>query len=272
MRLALLVGNSRLYRSLPLISLAYARQERTFFQPSPVTLDSFVETLQSNGISRVALVRHGKTSPAPEGGTDFDRVLTTEGRQQASNAGAAYGVELKPYFVPVLVSPSPRTIETADLFFAAAGTASDISYASPRPLYDGVMQPKGSALFRKIGYAPLRDYLECEDEEDRMAARDVLGSYARTVTQLMLDTVQQATTCDVDVAASSNAKAANNTSTLCFIGHAIYLPSVALQVATLAGCDKQSLDLILTTNTKEAEGYLVDFADKKVTHLIRTLV
>jgi hypothetical protein len=45
-------------------------------------------------------------------------------------------------------------------------------------------------------------------------------------------------------------------STLWMVGHAIYLPAAALGAASLAGCRDQ--EVILSSNTKEAEGYLID--------------
>jgi hypothetical protein len=57
--------------------------------------------------------------------------------------------------------------------------------------------------------------------------------------------------------------------TLCFIGHAIYLPAAALGVSSLIGCEQTEMDVILTTNTREAEGYVLDLKARKVSYLSR---
>jgi hypothetical protein len=56
---------------------------------------------------------------------------------------------------------------------------------------------------------------------------------------------------------------------LCFIGHAIYLPAAALGVSSLIGCEQTEMDVILTTNTREAEGYVLDLKARKVSYLSR---
>jgi len=57
-------------------------------------------------------------------------------------------------------------------------------------LYDGTMQPEGSAIFRKIGYAPLRDYVDNENQADRASMRRLLSSYTLSTVQAMIEPMQ----------------------------------------------------------------------------------
>jgi hypothetical protein len=134
-----------------------------------------LELAHDAGVKKILFLRHGKTGKA-ESGIDFDRLLTAEGRDQAISAGKSFGKVLKPFFSRALVSPAPRTIETAELFFAASDASVELK--SVKSLYDGAMQPDGSLLFRKLGYAPLSNYLNNPNENDQLVAKRVLGAYA----------------------------------------------------------------------------------------------
>ena len=218
-------------------------------------LDAFGPTLTNAGIRKVGFLRHGQTAPAENGG-DFERHLTDIGREQAREAGASFGTISRPFFPTVLVSIAPRTMETAQLFCEASHETVQDFY-NPRVLYDGTMQPDGSKLFRKLGYAPLKDYLDAADDEDRQVAQSVLGAYAHHVANVMMEAVQNTTqTCQ-------------DGTTLWMVGHAIYLPAAALGVASLLECNEDGKDLILSTNTVEAEGYLIDVSGRSVSSLIR---
>ena len=102
--------------------------------------DSFLSTMNKARVSRIAFLRHGQTGQREMGGVDFDRILTELGRQQAKEAGLRFGRELKPFFSPVLVSPAPRTVATAEIFLSAAHE--DANLKPIEVLYDGAMQPK----------------------------------------------------------------------------------------------------------------------------------
>lgn len=226
----------------------------------------FVRCLKQAGIGRIAFLRHGKTGPKPDGGVDFDRTLTDEGRDQARTSGASFGRnELPPYFPSVIVSPAPRTMETVALFLDAADSTAAIELNPVSEAYDGTMQPEGSKLFAKIGYAPLSDYVENKrDEKDRETAQRVLGSYAHNMVNFIHNHVQQQYNFKGNTNSDSAATTPTSTSTattLLFVGHAIYLPAAALGVASLVGCDEVSQEMILTTVTQEGEGYLVDFSE-----------
>jgi hypothetical protein len=128
-------------------------------------------------------------------------------------------------------------------------------------MYDGTMQPEGSRLFAKIGYAPIRSYLENENLDDVEAARIVLGNYARS----SLDIMVGATTKERRHNASPDTDIDR---TLLFFAHAVYLPSAALSLAAALDC-YNGMDLILNTNTKEAEGYCIDIDKENVSLLCR---
>lgn len=197
--------------------------------------------LSKANIARIAFLRHGQTAPSQ--GEDFDRVLTDVGREQCREAGSSFGRDLKPFYSPLLVSPAPRTIETANIFRKAADETT-VGLEPIPVLYDGTMQPRGRPLFKELGYAPLKEYLNHKDEKFREDARHVLGEYAHAVVESIMDVVEKDT---IDVPTNS---------TLWVVGHAIYLPAAALGVACAVSCHGQ--DIILSTNTRESEGFLID--------------
>lgn len=217
---------------------------------------TFVSLIRKARVGRLGFLRHGQTNSAV-GGDDFQRQLTSLGQEQARSAGSSFGMKYSPFYRYMFVSPAPRTMETAKLFVESAGVEGVESVAN-RLLYDGTMQPSGSKLFRKIGYAPLRDYVVCDDENDRQIARNVLGSYAIDVTTLMMDTLEQ------DLAAKG---IGHETTTLWMIGHAIYLPAVALHVASMVHVDDSDICTIVDSHVAETEGFIVDVEEKKVISL-----
>lgn len=241
------------------IMFAFTKLHEWLPCPNEMTgnLESFSSTLENVGITKVGFLRHGKTAPA-ENGIDFERQLTDNGREHATEAGSSFGRELKPFFPTLLVSPAPRTMGTAKLFCDAA-EANEYQFSCPPVLYDGTMQPEGSNLFRKIGYAPLKDYLDASDDEDRRVARSVLGAYAYNVAQVMMESVENTPQREI----------VEDATTLWMIGHAIYLPAAALGVASLLNCDEVGKNVILSTNTVESEGYLLDISERSVSYLTR---
>lgn len=237
----------------------------------------FLSSVQRAGISRVGFLRHGKTNPKPLDGADFDRLLTDEGRKQATTAGSLFGNELRPIYPRLLVSPSPRTVETASLFLNAA-LGSDwedqVDVIPVQGLYDGTMQPEGSLLFQKIGYAPLRDYVDIDAAKmnrnervenydfrvDVQVAQKLLTSYAK----ITLEAIRSAT------ASSNGVEVDSHGQTLWVVAHAVYLPAATLGLAAVAGCDESSRDVILGSSTQEAEGYLIDLKESRATYLSRS--
>ena len=225
--------------------------------------------MKKAGIGRIAFLRHGRTGPA-EDGVDFNRLLTDEGRGQAKISGASFGRDtLPPYFPIVLLSPAPRTVETAEIFLRAAKARDSVQLKPVPEAYDGTMQPEGSALFKKIGYAPLAEYVDNpNDADDRRAAQRVLGEYAYNVVDVMYKVAAEQQQQQGSVANGSGSA----DSTLLFVGHAIYLSAAALGVASLARCDEESQEMILTTITNEAEGYVVDLREPSAQYLARPCV
>ena len=219
----------------------------------------FVDGMQRAGIGRIAFLRHGKTGPKPDWGTDFDRVLTEEGREQARISGASFGRDmLPPYHGMAIVSPAPRTMETAKIFLEAAGASSSVQLEAAAEVYEGTMQPGGPKLFAKIGYAPLADYVRNNSNDlDRATARRLLGAYAHRVVDILYNTVTKNTADSVNADGLGVNDSKVPTRTLLLVGHAIYLPAAALGVASLVGCDTTVQEMILTTPTREAEGYLI---------------
>ena len=215
-------------------------------------------------MKKIFFLRHGQTAKS-ETGVDFDRYLTDIGREQSRIAGESFGKNtLLPFYPKVLVSPAPRTVETAELFLKAA-IGDDDSYQNNmnlvpiQDLYDKTMQPAGSKLFAKIGYAPLNAYLNACDEHDRAVARDLLGKYAGAT----IDAIHRTLSGDLQAAPLRS-------STLLVVGHAIYLPAAVLGSASVLGTSSaDDLQIVLFTNTKEAEGYMFNVASNEVDYLSR---
>ena len=232
--------------------------------------------LQQSSVSKIAFLRHGNTAPSLT--VDFDRVLTPLGKSQSMDAGKKFGKQLCwPLHHNIYSSPAPRACETAKLFLASTKQA----FSGPvftgsmkdnheikciQKLYDGTMQPEGSELFKKHGYAPLGQYLK--DEDDTIVAQKILGDYAYDVVDVIRKEFEYATR-----------NHSERGTTLLIVGHAIYLPAAALGMALETNiCSYQRLDdanqnknidLLMDTNTKEAEGYLLNIEQKSVTLLCR---
>jgi len=183
---------------------------------------------------RLAFIRHGNTAPNAD---DFDRTLTKQGRWQAVAAAKSYGQSLRPFLPTALSSEAPRAAQTAEIFLEDAGR--DVEIVVDRALYDGTIQPGGSAVFSEIGYAPLDFYLK----DGR--ANTVLEAYAEATSGLISDTLDAFGAC-------------SRRRTLVVVGHAVYLPAAALFAAGALGCDEKARSLILGCDTQEAEGYVVE--------------
>lgn len=256
---SVVVPRSLLRRAPLYLHLALAHSFHDWIlQPRTVRGGEFRERCEQAKIRRIGFLRHGNTLPS-ETGHDFDRLLSDKGREQAAEAGRSFGANLQPFYPQLLVSPAPRTQETAQIFLSSAGVTDPVQLTPVPCLYDGTMQPEGSAIFQKIGYAPLRDYTDNKDENDRVTMRRLLGKYSSDTAQAIMNVLQDLPVC-----------CDGNTMTLWIVAHAIYLPSAALGVAVLANCnDNESLNMILSTVTREAEGYLVNLDDAKVEYLER---
>ena len=198
------------------------------FPKPPLSFDP--AAILSAGIRKVAYVRHGNTNKAPSGGTDFDRRLTELGRDQAKAAGLSYGIDIQPFYPVALCSPAPRCVETAKIFLDAAGVAErQIEFVCNQDLYDGTIQPQGSRLFQKIGYAPLRDYYEDPDEDDRKVAFDILGSYGTSA----LSAIEEVAHEDRRTYVSDGSRHCRHT--LLIFAHAVYLPAAEARHNDAAG-------------------------------------
>lgn len=224
-----------------------------------MTGQDFLDRVASRSIRRIAFIRHGQTSSASDG-IDFNRKLTEIGVSQAQQAGATYGrLDLPPYFSLALSSPAPRTMDTAKNFLESSTLGDQVEIIPIDIAYDGTMQPEGSKLFNKIGYAPLRDYLESPNEEDRTASQHLLGQYASDIAESIVETVSRV----------QNNPEVSEPLTLLFFGHSVYLPSAALKVASLAGFQSSKVECLLNIPTQEAEGYLMDLDQRTCRYLSR---
>lgn len=192
----------------------------------------------------VALIRHGNTAPATP---DIARRLTDKGRMQARAAAGSYVLSrLAPIAPLVICSAAGRCVETATIALgegeAVEGGRSAFKLVSSETLYDGTMQPDGSAAFAKLGYAPLAEY-----RAESATVRALLDRYADDA----LDEISSIASTELPPAITG----AGRRPTLCVFGHAIYLPSIALLLAQRRGIGDTAA--VLETNTAECAGYLV---------------
>ena len=181
----------------------------------------------------VVFLRHGNTGKAE---VDIDRALTERGREQA--VSAADFLRDLPVAPLVACSSAGRCVETVTLALRAAGHAFEL--VTCPSIYDVIFQPSSTAeVWTRLGYAPLRAY-----RAEGAAVCDRFDEYARVCL------------AEIDgVAAKVVANGARRTLVVC--GHAVYLPSLALALATQRNLPQASLDAILDCNTPEAGGYLV---------------
>ena len=257
------------------LTYSYAALTSHFTSRADFTKYPLDRLLQQSSVSKIAFLRHGNTAPSS---VDFDRVLTPLGKSQSIDAGIKFGKQLCwPLHHMIYSSPAPRACETAKLFLASTkqsfsgpvftGSRKDNHEIKCIPkLYDGTMQPEGSELFKKHGYAPLKQYLK--DEDDTIVAQKIFGDYAYDVVDVIRKEFEYATRNHSETG-----------TTLLIVGHAIYLPAAALGMALETNiCSYKSLDndkpnknidLLMDTNTKEAEGYLLNIEQKSVTLLCR---
>lgn len=189
----------------------------------------------------IVLVRHGNTGSAAEvGGEDFKRVLSAQGRVQCETAVEAWLVALRRQHGlrpdPLVVcSSAGRCIDTARLVFGAGARLLPCA-----ALYDGTMQPGASALFAKLGYAPLRPY----HEEEGGAA--LLEHYAEKAFAQM-----------APLLAGADPAPAGPWVICC---HAVYTNQLCLALAEAMGLPDAAVAVPLDTNLQEVDGFLVSEA------------
>lgn len=264
----------------PLLPLPADDADDTTVSPPLDIKNAFLKA----NINKVAFIRHGNTGPST---VDFDRRLTELGRSQSRTAGASYGIhELYPYYEKTaLCSSAPRCVESAELFLDSSlrklneckEESSGTAIVMPplqlcSQLYDGTMQPGADGVWK--GYAPLRQYLEHSNEDDLVAAKCILGEYARIALGIIWDVVK-GTQCSEEGSTAKTKKGRGTT--LLVFAHAVYLPSAALGFAAAIGCGNDSttddngggIDFILDTNTKEVEGFCVHVDRQSVSLLQR---
>ena len=194
----------------------------------------------------VAFIRHGNTGKAA---TDLQRSLTEKGMQQCAAANAGYLARLpSPLASFAVTSPALRCNETANRILAGHAAADDL--VEVQQLYDGMLQPGASDVFKRLGYASLLEYMSDNDEiradlDDH--GEQVVGALAACVTvRMALD--------DAD----GKARAADSSrQTLCVFGHAVYLNVAALRLADLRAHPQATKEVIMRTSTQEASGFWV---------------
>jgi len=153
----------------------------------------------------VAFIRHANTALATP---DIARVLTAKGRRQARAAGQTYLRGLAPLSPLVLCSAAGRCVETATLALGEGAATPEYELVRSQVLYDGMLQPEGSAAFGRLGYASLSAY-----HADSEGVRSYLEAYAKDA----LDEIES-------VAHRSSPSPDEERQTLCVFGHAVCAP------------------------------------------------
>ena len=207
-------------------------------------------------IDRVAFLRHGNCALARDGNNE-DRPLSKLGRQQATQAGTSYCRTLIPFYSVTMHAPPRRAQETAKIILETS--MSDELHWSPTGGYGRAMEEKEELLrFSTLLHRPLRYHMHGNEKERRR-----LAEYALDIAEIIYDSVteEHANEDPLDVR--------DETTTLLFVGDAIDVPTAALGIASLTKT-MNGADCILSTITKEVEGYLIDLSDQEVTTLNRS--
>lgn len=114
---------------------------------------------------RVHLLRHGTAEEARPSGSDAERKLTQEGREEIRRAAE---VAIKAGFAPSLIMSSPyeRAIETAEIVAAVAGYGGKIvridalvPYGSPERVWDEIRGRQNETEILLTGHEPLLSQL-----------------------------------------------------------------------------------------------------------------
>ena len=225
-----------------------------FVQPSDRLAHATMAIRSALASFDVAFVRHGNTGPAA---SDLARALTDLGRQQCRSAAEGYVKRLAPIAPLVACSPAGRCVETATIALdegklVEGGKAAFLLVTCPS-IYDVMMQPNSSSeIWKKLGYSPLRAY-----REGGQAIIDRLESYADTC----LDEI-------AGVAARNSGSGDGERRTLVVCGHAVYLPSMALALASERQLGQTAIDAILDFNTTEVSGYLIKSDSVELLHAV----
>ena len=148
-----------------------------------------------------------------------------------------YGLRPDPL---VVCSSAGRCVDTSRLIFGAGARLLPCA-----TLYDGTMQPGASALFDKLGYAPLRPY---HDEEGGAALLQQYAEQAFAQIALLLD------------GAAAEDAAVDATSPWVICCHAIYTNQLCLALAEAMGLPAAAAAVPLDTNLQEADGFFVSDA------------
>lgn len=99
----------------------------------------------------LTIVRHAKSTPAPPGGSDFDRPLSGRGRKQCKQLKQwASDAESLGRFGPVsaLVSSAARTRETFERAFGSTNWV--VAHEFRKSIYSGVREVTGEDLLRAL--------------------------------------------------------------------------------------------------------------------------
>jgi hypothetical protein len=111
------------FRTSQLFLAAYAYK---LFPVNPTKDVTKIRSVFENAnIGRVLFLRHWNTAPSTTG-IDFDRILSCEGRDQAKQSALKFGIHLNPFYPSVLVSPAPRTVESAKIFLSNSNAIANL--------------------------------------------------------------------------------------------------------------------------------------------------
>ena len=219
--------------------LFHARQSSIFARPKikASEIAARLQYLLNNEwcpVTELAFVRHGNTDPAPKGGMDQDRKLSQNGERQCAAVGGedgwlSYLTEYAPPRGCVLTSPVERCRRTGELILGRTQpNGDDWQWIELDSIYDGMLQPEGSALFAKVGYAPLQDYHAADPAAERFLRRYGLKMLHDVVVELERDALLYPIV---------NEKKGEVGNSLVVFGHAVYSSAAALPPSPLDPVD-----------------------------------
>ncbi|EER01702.1 hypothetical protein Pmar_PMAR008166 [Perkinsus marinus ATCC 50983] len=180
-------------------------------------------------------IRHSKSprpaDPSPE--ADQKRVLGEEGRLLATKARSNYFVEFMddaPKPVAFVSSPAARCLQTADAMLGGKGefegdkkdnraTIEDTEFILCPYIWEGVVQAEDfDGLFKKIGYAPLKEYRKTPE------SKAIVDNYGEVAVGKICEILPE------------------ETETVVVFGHAMGLAAMALQL--VGGSCQELEDLV----------------------------
>lgn len=187
-------------------------------------------------MATITFIRHGHTEWHED---DLQRVLSARGTEHAVECRVKLG---NPSFDLMLVSRAIRTRQTGEIISGSQKIgAEEIHSLLPPP------DPDLDALFNKLGYAPLRAYLDA----DNLGAQKLMY-WAQVAASNIRDKV-------IMRALGLESGRASGGLSILVVGHAVVLPAVGFELCrTVTGDLPDECGEVMLLNLGECEGFQLD--------------